>query len=328
VDGSPSSIASIRPKFSADQGGSRAQPRTGLQTNIFSLILGKMTNSSDSVPVGAAPAPAAIATHYDELDDAYRQIWSEHAHHGLWRTGKEPIEEAVRALAEESADAAGVTQGSRVIDLGSGYGATGRLLAKTRDARTTSLTISQRQYDYAVTADADDPRLQQHLRDWFDNGLEANAYDAVIAIESVGHMPWQAALEEAFRVLRPGGRIAVCDLVAADHVPHWQQKPLLRKMEAESHLVPLVPIAQIRAIFTVAGFVVDNAEDLTRNVRNTWPKGFVRLVRTLIVNRDLRKSLFGGKYENDGFVLSLLRMTLAERVGAVRYYLISAHKPV
>jgi tocopherol O-methyltransferase len=274
------------------------------------------------------PDPAEIATHYDELDDAYRQIWSDHAHHGLWRTGHESIEDAVEVLVEETADAAGVTQGSRVIDLGSGYGATGRQLARIRDAQTTSFTISPRQHDYAVATDGDDPRLQQHLRDWFDNGLPPDTYDAVIAIESVGHMAWRPALEEALRVLRPGGRIAVCDLVRGDEVPRWQVKPLVTKMEAESHLVPLVPIAQLCAIFTAAGFVVDQAKDLTRGVRNTWPKGLVRLVRVLAKNAELRRSLFGGKYENDGFVLSLVRMTLGLRLGAVKYYLISAHKPV
>src|SRR5690349_14814985 len=85
-----------------------------------------------------APLAQDIATHYDELDDAYRQIWSDHAHHGLWLTGRESVEQAVEALVDVTADAAGVGPGSRVIDLGSGYGATGRQLAANRDAQVTS----------------------------------------------------------------------------------------------------------------------------------------------------------------------------------------------
>ena len=295
-------------------------------------MLSGMTSPSNPnlIPDGGAspvPSRADIAVHYDELDDAYLQIWSEHAHHGLWRTGRESVEDAVRALVDVTADAAGVGLGSQVIDLGSGYGATGRQLADTRGAETTSLTISQRQHDHAVIADGDDPRLRQLLQDWFDNDLPADSYDAVIAIESLGHLDAVPALREALRVLRPGGRIAVCDLVAADRVPSWQVVPLLRKMEVESHLVPLRTIAGMRDEFARAGFVVDETVDLTKGVRNTWPKGIVRLLKTLRGNPELRRSLFGGEYENDGFILSLIRMTLGQRIGAVRYYLISAHKP-
>ncbi len=274
-----------------------------------------------------APASKEIATHYDELDDAYRQIWSDHAHHGLWMTGRETVDEAVQAVVDVTADAAGVGSGCRVIDLGSGYGATGRRLATRRDAEVTSLTISQRQHEYAVGADAGDPRLRQYLRDWFANELPTDGYDAVIAIESLGHLETGPALAEALRVLRPGGRIAVCDLVAGDKVPRLLEGPLLRTMERESHLVRLSTIAQWTAAFTAAGFVVDEARDLTRGVRSTWPKGIRRLVGILYRSPEFRRTLFGGEYQNDGFVRSLIRMTIAQRLGVVRYYLVSAHKP-
>lgn len=272
------------------------------------------------------PDPAAVSLHYDELDDAYRQIWSEHAHHGFWWSGRESVEEAVTALVDLAADAALVGPGSRVVDLGSGYGATGRQLAR-RGALTTSLTISQRQHDYARTADGDDRRLVQLLRPWADNGLETGAYDAVLAIESLNHLETGPALAEVVRVLRPGGRVVVCDLVAGDAVPGWQRGPLLRRMEQESHLVELPTIAGFAGRFAAAGLVVDEVRDLTRGVRNTWPRGLVRLAGALRSDAGFRRRLLSGGYENDGFVVSLLRMTAGLRLGAVRYYLVSAHKP-
>jgi cyclopropane fatty-acyl-phospholipid synthase-like methyltransferase len=273
-----------------------------------------------------APDPAAVSLHYDELDDAYRQIWSEHAHHGFWWSGRESVEEAVAALVDLAADAALVGPGSRLVDLGSGYGATGRQLAR-RGALTTSVTISQRQHDYARAADGDDPRLVQLLRPWAENGLEAGAYDAVIAIESLNHLETGPALAEVVRVLRPGGRVVVCDLVAGDGVPRWQRGPLLRRMEEESHLIELPTIAGFTSRFAAAGLVVDEARDLTRGVRGTWPRGIARLLRTLRTDPEFRRQLFAGQYENDGFVASLVRMTAGLRLGAVRYYLVSAHKP-
>lgn len=61
---------------------------------------------------------------------------------------------------------------------------------------------------------------------------------------------------------------------------------------------------------------------------STWPRAIRRLIVTLYRDPVFRRSLFGGQYENDGFVRSLLRMTVGEQLGLVRYYLVSAHKPV
>ncbi len=43
---------------------------------------------------------AAVATHYDELDSFYREIWGEHVHHGYWATGRESAGQAVEALVD------------------------------------------------------------------------------------------------------------------------------------------------------------------------------------------------------------------------------------
>ena len=35
------------------------------------------------------PTIDGAASHYDDLDQFYREIWGEHVHHGVWFTGKE-----------------------------------------------------------------------------------------------------------------------------------------------------------------------------------------------------------------------------------------------
>src|SRR5579883_2847703 len=42
--------------------------------------------------------PGAVAAHYDDLDRYHREIRGEHVHHGLWLTGRETAEAAVRQL--------------------------------------------------------------------------------------------------------------------------------------------------------------------------------------------------------------------------------------
>jgi len=72
-------------------------------------------------------------------------VWGEHVHHGLWTSGSETPEEAAVAMARYVADAAGVSAGSSVVDVGCGYGAVARLLARERGASVVGLTLSAAQ---------------------------------------------------------------------------------------------------------------------------------------------------------------------------------------
>src|SRR5215471_14155518 len=91
----------------------------------------------------------AVSRHYDQLDVFYRDIWGEHVHHGLWLTGREDSGQATRQLVEHIAGLAGIRRGDSVCDVGSGYGATARLLVAERGAEVTALTVTPRQHDYA-----------------------------------------------------------------------------------------------------------------------------------------------------------------------------------
>src|SRR3954453_19903806 len=108
-------------------------------------------------PEGFEPRVDDVARHYDEMDDVYRLVWSDHAHHGYWRTGRESVAEAVEALVDVVADAARGGPGSPGVAVGSGYGATGRRLARERGAEVVSYTVSTRQHAYAAAADAGEP---------------------------------------------------------------------------------------------------------------------------------------------------------------------------
>ena len=57
---------------------------------------------------------ADVAKHYDNLDRFYREIWGEHVHHGLWRTGRETPLEACEALSAAAADRLALKPGDTV----------------------------------------------------------------------------------------------------------------------------------------------------------------------------------------------------------------------
>src|SRR6516165_5194994 len=101
----------------------------------------------------AEPDATAVAAHYDDLDRFYREIWGEHVHHGLWTETRATPEEAAHRLIEAVADQARIKAGDLVCDVGCGYGATARVLARDYGARVTALTISEAQHEYALAVD-------------------------------------------------------------------------------------------------------------------------------------------------------------------------------
>jgi len=279
------------------------------------------------VPCQPQEVPA-VAAHYDDLDNFYREAWGEHVHHGLWETGRESPVEAVEKLTERVADLARIRPGDRVCDVGCGYGATARLLAARRGARVTGLSLSSAQLRFARAQSGDAPNPMYLLRDWLDNQLADESFDAVIVIESSEHVAdKQRFFGEARRVLRPGGRFVVCSWIAADAPAAWQIRHLLEPVCREGRLAGLGTAAELRGWIEAAGLLVEEDEDVTRKVKRTWPLCIGRTIKLLAHDREKRWFLFRGRSKNRIFGLTMLRIWLAYETGAMRYHIVSARRP-
>lgn len=289
---------------------------------------------------GLRPADRGlVARHYDELDPFYRALWGEHLHHGLWTTGQESPAEAAVALVDEVARRGRVGPGSRVCDVGSGYGAVARRLAAA-GGQVTGLTVSETQYRHAVATagaratagpvpegGAVPPAPRFLLRDWMENDLEDASFDAVIAIESLSHMPDPArALMEARRVLRPGGRLVACVWLAAERPRPWERRHLLRPICDEGRLSALPSASDYGRWIATAGFRDPELEDVSHRVARTWTVCARRLAAAL-PRRDSLRYLLDGRNSERAFALSVLRLLVAFRTGAMRYGIITAARP-
>jgi len=275
------------------------------------------------------PLPAgAVADHYQELDRLYREVWGEHVHHGLWRTGRETELEAVEQLSAFVANEAGIRPGDRACDIGSGYGASARYMVKHIAARVTALTITPAQYDYAAAIRPADGNPRYLLRDWLDNGLPDAGFDAAYAIESTEHMGDKArAFAEAFRVLRPGGGLAVCAWIAAEAAKPWERRHLLEPICREGRLPGMGTETEYRELLASAGFAVEAATDVTREVRGTWGICLRRTVRRCATDPAVRGFLLSAASRNRVFLLTMARIWLAYRTGAMRYLVFRARRP-
>ena len=257
---------------------------------------------------------AAVAAHYDGLDAYYRELWGEHVHHGLWSGPSDhaPVEVATRGLAEWVIALARLPEGARVVDVGCGYGATSRLLAREHGARVTGLTLSPAQAAYAqsVGGRPGDPEIL--VRDWLANGLPDGEADAALAIECLSHMPDKPrAFAELARVLKPGGRVVLTDWLACSRRTAWRDRLLLEPICAEGRLASMHTPAEYGALLEDAGLRVERWEDLSRRVSRTWPIITRRALARAAGDPEARRFLLDRANPDRVFAATVGRITAA-----------------
>ena len=134
---------------------------------------------------------------------------------GGQRVHKPDLAAAQRAKLDRLLDSAGVTAGSRVLEIGTGWGELA-IRAAGRGARVHSITLSSEQRDLALarieTAGLSEA-IEVELCDYRDLGEQhVGAYDAVLSvemIEAVGHEFWATYFKALDRALAPGGTVAI-----------------------------------------------------------------------------------------------------------------------
>jgi cyclopropane fatty-acyl-phospholipid synthase-like methyltransferase len=108
-------------------------------------------------------------------------------------------------------DAAGVGPGTRLLEIGSGWGEL-CIRAAARGADVRSVALSERQLWLArqrIAAAGQSDRVRIDLRDYRDVGGNYDAVISVEMIEAIGFHAWPDYFRTLERLLRPNGRLAI-----------------------------------------------------------------------------------------------------------------------
>ena len=170
-------------------------------------------------------ARSNIAAHYDLSNDLFAAFLDPTMSYSCaWFDDSEPVaaatrlEEAQLRKIDGILDLAGVQAGSRVLEIGSGWGSLA-IRAAQRGARVTAITLSREQMRLArerVEAAGLSGLVEVRVQDYREVGGEYDAIVSVEMIEAVGEAYWPAYFVALDRLLAAGGRVDI-QAITMDH---------------------------------------------------------------------------------------------------------------
>lgn len=225
-----------------------------------------------------------IHAHYD-LGNAFYKLWLDPTmnYSSAWFAGapEGTLDAAQQAKMRRALAEAGVTPGSRVLEIGCGWGAVAEVAARDFDAQLTGVTLSTEQLAWAQQ------RLQTaglsadlRLQDYRD--IDDEPFDAIVSIEmfeAVGREYWEGYFRTVHAKLKPGGRACIQSITIRDDLfdRYVRSTDFIQQYIFPGGLLPSP--SQFRAHAEKAGlrvvnelaFGADYAETLRR-----WREAFLR----------------------------------------------------
>jgi len=243
---------------------------------------------------------------------------------GYWKTAR-TYPEAAAALAEQLAEAAQLGPNDTLLDVGFGFAEQDLFWAERYGVKhITGVNITAMQVERARTRVAQRglaERIDLRVGSATELPFEAARFDKVTALECAHHFDTrQRFFEEAFRVLRPGGRLATADGISSAGDP---KLGFINKMALKRWCVPLANVydsAEYCRRLSAVGFVNARAQSIRHYV---FP-GVIKY--QALRNRGV--SLHDAKIELSQAEIDRCEgLDLFKITGVTDYVLVSADKP-
>ncbi len=188
--------------------------------------------------------PIKTTKDYYDSDDAhnfYYKIWGgEDLHLGIYESEKDSIYDAGRRIIRRMAEKSKFKgTEARVIDLGGGFSGSARYLARNYGWEVVVLNLSEAENNRGRRMNRE--QGLDHLIEVVDGNFnnipyEDESFDLVWSQDAILHSDNRPmVLQEAYRVLKPGGELIFSDPMQADDCPPDVLKPIYERI----HLLSL-----------------------------------------------------------------------------------------
>ncbi|MFC4350855.1 methyltransferase domain-containing protein [Fodinicurvata halophila] len=219
--------------------------------------------------------------YYDgAADEIYRDIWGENIHIGYFSSPDESLIDAMVRSNEQMADRVTLGPNDRVLDVGCGYGALARFLARRFSCEVLATNISDRELAHGRELTAKeglDELVSFEWADFHDLQYEDNSFDSYWSQEAFLHaVDKERVVEEAYRVLKPGGTLVFTDLLVRKGTPQEDREKIYDRVKSPD----MWDTEDYMGALKKAGFSLAHHADWSENVAPTY-----NWVRTQLENR-------------------------------------------
>ena len=220
-----------------------------------------------------------VAQYYNQTQNHYERWWQLEEgmalHYGIWLADTINFLEALENTSRIMMEQIGVETGCRVLDAGCGVGGSAIYLARQKNTRVSGITLSEKQLQTA-TSNASKHEVESlvdfSLQDYTNTTFPNNTFDVIWACESISSTSDKSNFaQEAYRLLKPGGRIVLSDFFKTNEEAH-QSDNLLQQWSDSWAMAPLVTSEELARALKTSGFKILKEENFTGEIHRTAKK--------------------------------------------------------
>lgn len=213
-----------------------------------------------------------IIEYYRDTENAYKDSWdlnnSLSIHYGFWDKKVRSFTQSLIRMNEVMMEAAEIKSTDYVLDAGCGVGGSSIFLASSIGCRVTGISLSERQVEQAI-ANAKQKGVGSladfKVMDYCATDFPDASFDVVWGCESICYAEdKQKFTKEAWRLLKPGGRLVVADGFV--NKSEYNDRPIIRKWLEGWHVKNLASPKRFEYLLGLEGFVNIKYRDISKNV--------------------------------------------------------------